>query len=170
LIREIGNVLVSTENREMNCVQKTENPQFGTVLIVDDTVDDLRFAKGVIAAACPQLCIRGVGSGPELIAYLKGENTFSNRTDYPYPRLILLDLKMPEMHGFEVLRWLRKHPPHNLIPVVVLTASGEMLVARNSYDLGARSFLTKPIQAGEFKETLVKFQEWIKQTPPAGCD
>jgi CheY-like chemotaxis protein len=78
----------------MNCVQKAENRQFGTVVIVDDDVEDLQFAQRVIAAT----------------------------------------------HGFQVLRWLRDHPPYNHLPVVVLTASGEPLVAQYSYELGARSF------------------------------
>jgi CheY-like chemotaxis protein len=67
------------------------------------------------------------------------------------------------MHGFSVLLWLRNHPPHNVIPVVVLTVSGEMLVAQYAYELGARSFLTKPLKAKEFKETMGKLDDWLKQ-------
>jgi CheY-like chemotaxis protein len=150
----------------MNCVQKAENRQSGTILIVDDDVEDLQFAQRVIAATSPQLRVRGVQTGREMIAYLKGESAFSDRTDFPYPTLILLDLKLPEMHGFQVLRWLRDHPPYNHLPVVVLTASGEPLVAQHSYELGARSFLTKPMQAREFRETMGKLQDWIKLAPP----
>jgi CheY-like chemotaxis protein len=101
----------------------------------------------------------GLRSGEELICYLQGEHGYSDRTEFPYPNLILLDLRMPDMHGFHVLSWLREHPPHNVIPVVVLTASGEMMVAQQAYALGARSFLTKPIRVNDFKETIGKFEE-----------
>jgi CheY-like chemotaxis protein len=129
----------------MNFAQELENPPQWTVVIADDEPDDLRFAKGVIAAASPQLCVRGVPSGNELISYLIGENRYSNRDEFPYPTLVLLDLRMPGLHGFQVLDWLRHHPPHNDVPVVVLTVSGEPQMAQHAYELGARSFLTKPI-------------------------
>jgi|ERR1700733_5251620 CheY-like chemotaxis protein len=150
----------------MSCVQKPEDRLQGTVLIVDDEPDDKRLTQSVVASVCPHLCIRSVSSGEELICYLNGENCFSNRNDFPYPILVLLDLRMPGMHGYEVLRWLRNHPPHNVLPVVVLTVSGEMLIMRYAYELGACSFLTKPIKAVEFKETMGKLPEWIKPMAP----
>jgi CheY-like chemotaxis protein len=121
--------------------------------------------QSVVAAVCPQLCIRSVTSGEELICYLKGENCFSNRSDFPYPILVLLDLRMPGMHGFEVLRWLRNHPPHNALAVVALTVSGESQIVQQAYELGARSFLTKPIKGNEFKETMTKLPEWNTPKP-----
>jgi CheY-like chemotaxis protein len=148
----------------MNRELKSGNRQSGTVLIVDDRLDDLRFTQDVVAAACPEFCIKCVQSGEALIRYLKGEHEFSDRTDYPYPTLILLDLTMPGMHGFSVLLWLRNHPPHDNIPVVVLTVSGDVLVAQYAYEIGARSFLTKPLRADEFKETMGKLDDWLKQT------
>jgi CheY-like chemotaxis protein len=149
----------------MNYALKQGGQLKETVLIVDDVPDDLRFAQAVIAAACPQFCTRGVASGEEMICYLKGENGFSDRADFPYPVLILLDLRLSGMHGFDVLRWLRKNPPHNIVPVIVLTVSGEPHVAQYSYYLGARSFLTKPINGVEFKETIGELHDWCRQTP-----
>jgi len=139
----------------MHSVKPSRTRQPGTVLIVDDELDDMKLTQRVVAAVCPQHDTRWLQSGTELIGYLKGENEFSDRTEFPYPILILLDLRMPGMHGFDVLGWLRDHPPHNCIPVFVLTASGEVLVAQQAYALGARSFLTKPIRAHEFQETML---------------
>jgi CheY-like chemotaxis protein len=149
----------------MSSVPKQGSQYKKTVLIVEDEPDDLRFAEGVIRTACPEFCTRGVRSGEETIAYLIGENPFSNRAEFPYPILILLDLKLSGMHGFDVLRWLRKNPPHNSLPVVVLTVSGEPHVVQYSYYLGARSFLTKPITAIEFKATIAELQDWCKLMP-----
>ncbi len=147
----------------MNCAQNVKDRQQGTVLIADDEPDDLRLTQRVVAAVCPELGMRSVMSGEEIISYLKGENWFSNRSDFPYPIFALLDLRMPGMRGFDVLRWLRDHPPHNLLPVVVLTVSGEPVVVQRAYELGARSFLTKPIKPDELREVTGRFQEWRQQ-------
>jgi CheY-like chemotaxis protein len=141
----------------VNSLEKSDSGGSGTVLIADDNLEDVQLTQRVIASVSPRLKSVGVSSGEELLSYLKGEDKFSDRTAFPYPVLILLDLLMPGMHGFEVLRWLGSHPPHNLIPVVVLTVSGETLVARQSYALGARSFLAKPLKPDDFKETIRKF-------------
>ncbi len=132
----------------------------GAVLIVDDTHDDLRFAQHVISAMCPGICVHGVQSAEEMFSYLEGDHGYSDRVLYPYPMLILLDLSMPGMHGFEALKWMRSHPPHHAVPVVVLTVSGEMALAQRSYELGARSFLTKPLKSSDIKDTLSKFSDW----------
>jgi CheY-like chemotaxis protein len=147
----------------MPCVDTSGRQEPGTVLVVDDNSDDLRFTQRVVAAVCPQLRVRGLQSAEELICYLEGKHGFSDRASYPYPILILLDLSMPGMHGFEALLWLRNHPPHHLLPVVVLTKSGEMLMAQRSYELGASSFLTKPLKGEELKDTMGKFTDWPDQ-------
>jgi CheY-like chemotaxis protein len=139
-------------------MERAGRPEAGTVLIVDDDLNDIGLTQRAIAAVCPRLGIRGVRSGEELICYPQGENRFSDRAEFPYPILVLLDLKMSGMHGFDVLSWLGNHPPHNLIPVVVLTVSGEVQVAQRAYELGARSFLTKPLTANEFRNTMDKFE------------
>jgi CheY-like chemotaxis protein len=156
-------VFESVYGEPMNRAEKAGNRQEETVLIVDDESEDLRFTHGVVAAACPEFCIRSVRSGEELIRYIKGENGFSDRGDYPYPDLVLMDLMMPGMHGFDALLWLRNHPPHDVIPVVVLTVSGDLVSAQYAYELGARSFLTKPLKPNEIKETVGKLDEWVKQ-------
>jgi CheY-like chemotaxis protein len=149
----------------MKCVPKQSGQHKETVLIVEDEPDDLRFAQSVIAATCPELCTKCVTSGEQMISYLKGENQYSHRDDFPYPMLILLDLRLPGIHGFDVLRWLQKNPPHNALPVIVLTVSGEAQSAQYSYYLGARSFLTKPLNGSEFKEMMAKLQDWCKPKP-----
>ena len=151
----------------MNHVQPAGNRQPGTVLIVDDDADELRLTKRVVSEVCPHLIIKCVRSGAELIDYVKAERGFSNRAEFPYPVLILLDLRMPEMHGFEVLLWLATHPPHNGVPAVVLTGSGEVVLAQQAYALGARSFLTKPLNPTELKhtmDTMGQFENWAQSS------
>jgi CheY-like chemotaxis protein len=151
------------ESELMNGIETPGQRKPGTVLIVDDDPADIRFTQRVISAVSPQFRTNGLKSGEALISYLKGEKEFSDRGEFPHPILILLDLKMPGMHGFDVLRWLAKNPPHNLIPVFVLTVSGEVPLARYAYELGARSFLTKPLTASEFSNTIIKFEDCLAQ-------
>ncbi len=138
-------------------MKSAETPGDGrveTVVIVDDDEADILLTRRVIEATWPEVRAHAVKSGEILIRYLQGEDEFSDREKYPYPTFLLLDLKMPGMHGFDVLRWLALHPPHHLIPVVVLTASGQVPMAHLAYQLGARSFLTKPLAAGGIPECL----------------
>jgi CheY-like chemotaxis protein len=148
--------------RQIDLNNGTTNPT-GTVLIVDDNADDVKAACRAIGTLYPQLCTRAVYSGEELLCYLKGETGFSDRKNFPYPVLILLDLKMSGMDGFDVLLWLRNNPPHNFVPVVVLTGGdGKAQCASRAYALGARSFLTKPLQDLDIQNTVQTLQDWLQ--------
>ena len=109
-----------------------------------------------------------VQDGDEAIAYLKGEGKFSNRTEYPLPTLMLLDLKMPRKNGFEVLEWLRTQPTLSALRVVVLTTSDQIHDVNRAYQLGANSFLTKPVDFRDFVQlsSAVKgYWLWISRAP-----
>ena len=84
-----------------------------------------------------------VRDGAEAIQYLNGEGPFSNRDEYPLPALVLLDLKMPRVDGFEVLKWVRAQPGLRTLLVVVLTSSEDLRDVNRAYELGANSFLVK---------------------------
>jgi CheY-like chemotaxis protein len=76
------------------------------------------------------------------------------------------------MHGFEVLAWLTTHPPHNGVPVVVLTGSGEVVLAQLAHALGAHSFLTKPLNPTELKhmlDTIGNVENWRGQPRAPGA-
>jgi CheY-like chemotaxis protein len=86
-----------------------------------------------------------VRDGEDAMSYLSGEGKFSNRAEYPLPDLILLDLKMPRIDGFEVLRWIRRQPGFASIRIVVLTSSDAIPDVNQAYALGANSFMVKPL-------------------------
>lgn len=130
--------------------------------MVDDDAYDAKLACRSIGILYPHLCTRTVLSGKEAVSYLKGDNGFADRANFPYPVLVLLDLRMPEMDGFEVLAWLRNHPPHNFVPVVVLTGEdNKAQTAKRAYALGARSFLTKPLQDSDLENTIRGLNAWL---------
>jgi len=85
-----------------------------------------------------------VSDGTECVEYLSGVGRFADRALHPLPALLLLDLKMPRMHGFEVLEWLATQPQFKDLPVVVLSSSSDDFDIRMARKLGARDYLVKP--------------------------
>jgi CheY-like chemotaxis protein len=109
-----------------------------------------------------------VRDGEEAIAYLKGEDRFANRDEYPLPTLLLLDLKMPRKDGFGVLEWIRQQPSLRRLRVVVLTGSEDIYDVNRAYDLGANSFLVKPLNMDEFvrlTEAIHGYWLWLSRAP-----
>jgi CheY-like chemotaxis protein len=92
-----------------------------------------------------------VHNGQEVTRYLVGHGKYADRQRFPFPSLLLLDLKLPGIDGFEVLAWLREVPALNHLPVIVLTASDHIHDVNKAYALGANSFLVKP---SDFENTL----------------
>ncbi len=126
----------------------------GTILLVEDNPDDALLIERVFRAIgiVKQLVV--VTNGVEAIRYLKGEENYSDRAQYPVPCLILLDLEMPQLNGLEFLVWLRQRSGMKQLPVVVLTTSVFAATVRTAYLLGANSFLTKPVDFAEFKAAM----------------
>lgn len=116
------------------------------ILLAEDSQDDVLLVKRAFAKGGIEHPIYAVGDGDEAIAYLKGEGKFSNREEFPLPNLLLLDLKMPRKDGFDVLRWVRKQPCLAGLPILVLTSSDALHDVNLAYQLGANSFLVKPIE------------------------
>ncbi len=115
------------------------------ILLAEDREDDIllilrAFKKGGINNP-----LHVVRDGDEAVAYLKGEGRYFNREEYPLPDLLLLDLKMPRMDGFEVLRWIRQQPGLGPLRVVMLTSSEDIRDVNVAYRLGANSFMVKPM-------------------------
>jgi len=109
-----------------------------------------------------------VRDGEETIAYLQGEGQFANRDEYPLPTLLLLDLKMPRKDGFQVLEWIRKDPNLRRLRVVVLTSSEEIRDVNRAYELGANSFLVKPMDMQEFMrltDAIHGYWLWLSRAP-----
>src|SRR5947208_12363803 len=98
--------------------------------------------------------------------YLSGKGSYSSREQFPLPQVILLDLKMPRVNGFEFLEWLRNDSPGDLhlLPVVVLSNSDEPGDVNRAYDLGANSYVMKAANMKQFQEgisTLNGYWSWV---------
>lgn len=114
------------------------------ILIADDNENDAIAIVETLKAAGVKNPLTLVFDGKEVIAYLKGDEHYGDRTKYPIPTVLLLDLKMPMLGGFDVLEWLRLPGPGRDILIVVLSGYAEIGDIRRGYELGARSFLPKP--------------------------
>src|ERR1051325_1545133 len=125
-----------------------------TILLVDDSRNDLILMQAAIQSAGFKNPIQEVYDGEEAIAYLTGEGKFSNRNDFPIPGLILLDLNMPRKNGFDVLRWVRGQTTLRRIPIMIFTTSTLLGDIDMAYALGANAFLTKPSDLNDLIATL----------------
>lgn len=85
-----------------------------------------------------------VKDGQEAVDYLSGSDPYLDRREHPLPGLILLDLKMPRMSGFDVLSWIAKRPELGSIPVVVLSSSSSDADIRKALQMGAQEYFVKP--------------------------
>jgi len=138
------------------------------ILIADDNDDHVAlllraFRKGPVLN--PIIVVR---DGDEAIKYLRGVDRFQNRDEYPLPSLLLLDLRMPNVDGFEVLEWIRHHPFFKALRVVVLTTSEDMHDITRAYQLGANSFLVKPTDLSGFTtiaDVLQGHWLWMSKAP-----
>jgi CheY-like chemotaxis protein len=119
-------------------------PDHAVILLAEDEEDDVLLIQKAFAKADIPNPLHVVWNGQEAISYLKGEGKYSNRDEYPLPELLLLDLKMPRLNGFEVLKWLRAEPSLSSLRVLVLTSSDQIRDVNEAYQLGANSFMVKP--------------------------
>jgi CheY-like chemotaxis protein len=124
------------------------------VLIAEDDENDVELLRRSFRQAGLDVPIHVVMDGEACMAYLSGLGKYSNREEYPLPDLLLLDLKMPRMNGFEVLKWIREQPSLGALRVVVLTSSERIRDINLAYQLGANSFLTKPLNFVDFTNTI----------------
>jgi CheY-like chemotaxis protein len=124
------------------------------ILIVDDNPDDANLIRRAVLSLYPKPSVQMVTSGTDLKAYLDGQGRYADREAFPYPGLILLDLRMPEMDGFQVMEWLQSQLLHTAIPVIVISAFDQQLNIRKAYQLGARTFLSKPVHPESIRDAI----------------
>lgn len=115
------------------------------VLLVEDDPNDVLLVQRAFRKAGTSAPMRVVNDGQAAVDYLEGRGPYTDRSLHPLPALVLLDLKLPRKSGHEVLAWLRAQPTLKRMPVVVLTSSKESLDVNRAYDLGANSYLVKPV-------------------------
>jgi CheY-like chemotaxis protein len=138
------------------------------ILLAEDDPNDVVLIQRAFQKAGLRNILKVVEDGDQAIKYLSGQGVYSNREQYPLPFLMLLDLKMPGTDGFEVLEWLRNEPQLKRMLVVVLTSSNLQADVDHAYELGANSYLVKPVSFDEMVHLIQRFESYwseINRTP-----
>jgi CheY-like chemotaxis protein len=141
-----------------------------TILLVEDNPDDVLLIKRAFHKAGVSHSLQVAGHGEEAVAYLSGGDGFADREKFPFPDLMLLDLQLPRRSGHEVLAWLRSQEDLRRLPVVVLTSSKEPRDINRAYELGANSYLVKPVSFEallDLVRTLERFWLVLAERPEA---
>ena len=128
------------------------------ILLVEDSEEDILLLKRAFRNARIANSLNVVKDGEQAIQYLSGNGPHADRDRYPLPFLLLLDLRLPKLSGFEVLAWIRERSQLDDLIVVVLTNSDHVPDVTRAHELGAKSYLVKP---GNFEE-LVEMMKRIR--------
>jgi CheY-like chemotaxis protein len=120
-------------------------PSKGAVLIVDDDSDDIELMRLAFEKAKAPCGLMSVSNGAEAIEYLAGEGKYSDRKHFPMPLLVLLDINMPRVNGFDVLAWIQKHATSKFPLVITLSYSHLESDIRRAYELGTSAYIAKPV-------------------------
>lgn len=123
------------------------------VLVADDDASDVFFFRKAFLEACPEARIMDVADGQEAIDYLAGSGPYADRTKYPFPSDVFLDVKMPRRSGLEVLAWIRGRPELASLFVAVLSGS-QLSEDINRAQLAGAVYLVKPIEYSALLELM----------------
>ena len=135
-----------------------------TILLVEDDENDVFLMKRAFAKTSLPAEVRVAEDGREALRYLRGEGEYADREHHPLPRLTLLDLNLPYVHGLEVLKQIREERHLRKLVVVVLTSSLADSDIERAYHLGANSYLTKPNALEGFMELAeLTSQYWLNK-------
>lgn len=135
------------------------------ILIVEDNPMDLDFMLQAFEENLVANPVRICRDGEEALQYIEAHAT---PADPDLPLLVLLDLRLPKVDGIEVLRQARQHPVWKLVPIVIITTSSENTDISRAYELGANSFIVKPVDFNSFAEVVkkIKFYWLLENRPP----
>jgi len=133
------------------------------ILLAKDNEDYALLFRRALQAAQINASLDVVRDGQEAVDYLAGVGPYTDRIQHPFPKLLLLDLKMPRMDGFEVLSAIRQRMGLTQLPVVVLTHSDNPADVKRAYELGATSYFRKPDSLEGLDEMIhVLHAYWLK--------
>ena len=141
----------------------------GHILVAEDDPTDAFFFERAFKRAGLPVLLHFVRDGQEVIDYLEGTGPFADRTAYPLPQLLLLDLNMPRLNGFDVLEWVRQQPGLSSLQMVIFSSSDEAKDINRAYGLGANWYLVKPHSMDELTALIGRFKKyWLEGAKDPG--
>jgi two-component system, response regulator len=139
------------------------------ILLVEDNPDDEALTLRALKKNNISNEVVVAHDGSEALDYLFGEGMYAGRDTQIVPQVVLLDLKLPKVDGFDVLRKMRADDRTKRLPVVILTSSNEEQDRISGYDLGANSYVRKPVEFGSFLDAVKQLGLYwllLNQTAP----
>lgn len=138
----------------------SEQGRKAVVLMADDSADQVDLVREAFAQCNAQVDLHHAAGGEQALAFLRHEPSYENA---PRPDLLLLDIHMPRMDGYEVLTQVRADPAFHSLPVVVLSTSSEAADVRRMYALGCSSYMAKPVKFERLVEAVRQIDAyWFK--------
>lgn len=134
------------------------------ILLVEDSDSDAELALHALRRSAANHRVKRVRDGVEALDFLFGTGAFQKRDRVIIPRCILLDLKLPKVDGLQVLAALRADTRMQHVPCVVLSSSREVVDIRRCYELGANSYVVKPVDFGQFSRTIQRIETYWLST------
>lgn len=149
----------------------SDNLMGGTlkILLVEDNPAHAEMTIRGLKSSMLENEIYHVEDGQEALDYLYGREAFSDRKTYPFPQIILLDLRLPKVDGLEVLRQIKGDTKLNVIPVIILTTSNAEVDTTEAYKYHANSYLVKPVDGEAFNKLINDFKTYwlgLNYQPP----
>jgi CheY-like chemotaxis protein len=135
------------------------------ILVAEDELGDVLLLKRAFVKAGVRMPVHFARNGQEVLDYLEGKTPFDDPVAYPLPDLLLLDLKLPGIDGFEVLTWLRAQPGLSPMCVVVLTTSDYPVDVNRAYALGANAYLVKPQDPADLIRVVERIDQFWHSIP-----
>ena len=133
------------------------------ILIADDDTQDTMLVRMAAQRAALGIRLESVTDGEQAIDYLLGRAAYADRQSHPFPSMMLLDLKMPRLSGFDVLDFVRREPQLRRLPIVIFSSSDDPKDIKRAYEAGANSYLCKPHSNDDLSALLKALQEyWCK--------
>ena len=130
-----------------------------TILLAEDDGNDVFLMQRTLQRITEPISLQIVKNGNETIEYLSGQHKFADRTLYPLPCLILLDIKMPGQSGFDVLQWIKREGTLTHIPAVMVTSSKAKRDIDRARQSGASGYMVKPVELQELKHLLATIEK-----------
>jgi CheY-like chemotaxis protein len=136
------------------------------ILIVEDYEDDAKLLQVLLTNCGIANPVRIALSAEEAMNYLAGGPPFADRSLHPLPAVVFVDLKLPGIGGFDLLRWMKNHPELKHTFVVVLSATGDLTSVQAAYSLGANTFLIKPCRAADLENLVICYPDFWERAIP----
>jgi len=139
------------------------------ILLVEDSPDDVFFIQRAFHTAQIEHPLFTVSSGQQAIDYMKGQPPYTDRSVYPLPCLVIADLKMPGISGFDLIQWMRADAYAKRVPILILSSSSLSNDVNTAYALGANAYMVKPADPRALERLLRTIAEfWTAGEAPLG--